>query len=198
MNYVVLHVILLKETIWLQPILSNANHLVVVGGQLTISQVWLLKTGLRTTIVLTAYYQTSTGRKNGFNDICLKDKSKTNLTSDLSTDQMSQMWDKSVVTFVSKKYETNVIQICHYICPCTKVFKTRQIRGQINSWLLFPVKSQYNLLLIVERYFCLSENSTLLRCLRWRKRKELALNYRSRLRFLNLVFEKKKTFLSIN
>ena len=149
MNYVVLHVILLKETIWLQPILSNANHLVVVGGQLTISQVWLLKTGLRTTIVLTAYYQTSTGRKNGFNDICLKDKSKTNLTSDLSTDQMSQMWDKSVVTFVSKKYETNVIQICHYICPCTKVFKTRQIWGQINSWLLFPVKSQYNLLLIV-------------------------------------------------
>ena len=139
-----------------------------------------------------------TGRKNGFNDICLKDKSKTNLTSDLSTDQMSQMWDKSVVTFVSKKYETNVIQICHYICPCTKVFKTRQIRGQINSWLLFPVKSQYNLLLIVERYFCLSENSTLLRCLRWRKRKELALNYRSRLRFLNLVFEKKKKFLSIN
>ena len=139
-----------------------------------------------------------TGRKNGFNDICFKDKFKTNLTSDLSTDQMSQMWDKSVVTFVSKKYETNVIQICHYICPCTKVFKTRQIRGQINSWLLFPVKSQYNLLLIVERYFCLSENSTLLRCLRWRKRKELALNYRSRLRFLNLVFEKKKKFLSIN
>ena len=32
-----------------------------------------------------------TGRKIEFNDICLKDKSKTNLMSDLSTHQMSQM-----------------------------------------------------------------------------------------------------------
>ena len=59
-----------------------------------------------------------TGRKNGFDNICLKYKSKTNLMSDLSTQQMSQMWDKSVITFVSKKCGTNVFQISHYICPC--------------------------------------------------------------------------------
>ena len=32
-----------------------------------------------------------TGRKNGLNDICLQDKSKTNLMSDLSTQEISQM-----------------------------------------------------------------------------------------------------------
>jgi len=30
-------------------------------------------------------------KKNGFNDICLQDKSKTNLMSDLSTHHMTQM-----------------------------------------------------------------------------------------------------------
>ena len=34
---------------------------------------------------------THTGQKIEFNDICLKDKSKTNLMSDLSTHQMSQI-----------------------------------------------------------------------------------------------------------